>query len=363
MQGIADIVGPITGERLIKVLGHANIIDDESVVLVRSRYPVGAGDGLQQAVLLERAIQVHHRFVRRVEPSQQLVADDEDAQRVGAVEEAGHHALLALAILGQPDQIGTDASHPRIFARLGVLLAAGVHARTAAFGLGLGVLGSNALGDQGLRDDAIQGPLVQDHGLTVDGDQLRLEAVRLAVRLEMRPGVQGNQLDATWMFGQFCDGDATLLDGVDGRWRLIGEPLVELDVQLGWIDLPLGLAPGVADRHGGPVTHGVVDAVAVEVAFAGYSEVGVGVLVRRLDRRAGEAEEAGVRQGGSQKGSEVALLGSMAFIHQHDPGSTVSNRCATPFQLLDGGQDGHASAAAVQQALQVLAAVGLHRVR
>ena len=41
--------------------------------------PVGAGDSLKEAVLLERLVEIQHRLDRRVEPRQQLVADDQEA--------------------------------------------------------------------------------------------------------------------------------------------------------------------------------------------------------------------------------------------------------------------------------------------
>ena len=52
------------GQRLLERLGHAPVVDDQAVRLLLVGGAVHARDGLQQRVLLERRVQVHHLLDR-----------------------------------------------------------------------------------------------------------------------------------------------------------------------------------------------------------------------------------------------------------------------------------------------------------
>ena len=159
-------------------------------------HPVGAGDGLEQAMLLQRLVEVHHRFDGRVEAGQQLVADDQEARALAPSFERLLAAVSAfrVEIVGSSGPRGSPRrAHPRSASRPpGWRVDAGRHGSC----LCPGRLLRDALRDQVVGDHPVERPLVENDRLTVDGDDLGLEPVRPGIRLEVGPDVIGDQLDA-----------------------------------------------------------------------------------------------------------------------------------------------------------------------
>ncbi|MNL58447.1 hypothetical protein D3C87_1820830 [compost metagenome] len=139
------------------------------------------------------------------------------------------------------------------------------------------------------------------------------------------------------MLDQILDLHPALLDLVQSVIVQLGKPGVEQDVDLRLVDMPVGLAAGIVNRHGCAIGHRVVDAIFVEIAFARHAKILVGVLVVLLHWRAGEAEEAGVRQRRAQIGAEIFFLGAMCLVHHHDPVLRLGDRLLRPLELEDGG--------------------------
>ena len=85
------------------------------------------------------------------------------------------------------------------------------------------------------------------------------------------------------------------------------------------MQVPLGHAALVVDRHRRTISYGIIDPVLVEVRLPGDPEVTEGVLIARLDRGAGEAEAYGVGEDGPHIGAEILLLGPVGLVHHQNP--------------------------------------------
>ena len=83
-------------QRVLQLGGHAPVVDHQPVGLVVAVRAVDAGDGLQQRMLLERRIEIHHLFRRRVEAGQQHVAHHQDGERVITILEPLDEPVLFL---------------------------------------------------------------------------------------------------------------------------------------------------------------------------------------------------------------------------------------------------------------------------
>ena len=73
--------GAVDRERLLEVPEHADVVDDQPVVLV-GEHPVGAGDRLHQRVVAHRPVEVDRRHARRVEAGHPHRADEHQPQRI-----------------------------------------------------------------------------------------------------------------------------------------------------------------------------------------------------------------------------------------------------------------------------------------
>ena len=119
---------------------------------------VGAADRLQQGVVAQRLVEVHRLQDRRVEAGQQLGGDDEDLQRVvGVAEAVEQRLLLVLGRARSASATRADRSARRVI--------------------------TTALASSGRM--LVERLLVEDARLAVVDDDLRLEAVRLDVLLEV----------------------------------------------------------------------------------------------------------------------------------------------------------------------------------
>ena len=311
VHGRGHVLAPVGRERLVELLGYADVVHDQAVRLAPV-HPVGAGDGLEQRVVRERVVEVHRLLDGRVEAGEQLVADDHEAERIVRVLEAGDD--LRRHVLGR------DLVRDQFRVLLAVVLAGAVDADRHLGGLAPRLFLAVALGlAERLGDDAVEPFFVGDAGAAVDGADLGLEAVRQDVGAVVGPDVFGDEVDAGLEAGEVAFGDAAALELFDALGRLVGKPLVEEHVDLFVVQVPLGHAALVVDGHRGAVGYGVVDAVLVEVGFSFGAEVLEGVLVALFDGRAGEAEARGVREHGADGGAEVFLLRPVRLVHHQDP--------------------------------------------
>ena len=122
--------------------------------------------------------------------------------------------------------------------------------------------------------------------------------------------------------------------------------LLELGVDLrplGSFELQLGEPALVVDRHRGAVVDGALDVVDADVVAEDRARVGVGLL----DRRAGEADERGVRQRVAHVAGEAVdevVLAAVRLVGDDDDVAPVrEHRVAVALllgeELLDGGED------------------------
>ena len=86
-----------------------------------------------------------------------------------------------------------------------------------------------------------------------------------------------------------------------------------------------------------------------------------GVAVAPVDGRAGQPKQERVRQGGAHLHAQVAFLGAVGLVHQHDDVLALVQRPVSLGELEDGGDDDLARVLA-QQRLQLLARLGLDQV-
>ena len=101
-----------------------------------------------------------------------------------------------------------------------------------------GISRAHPLSDKVFGNDPVEGPFVEDDGLTIDGNDLGLVPVRQGVGLEMCPDVEDNQLDPLVMLGQGVDVDALPLDPFPRGLVLIGKPVIEDNIELFGFEVP-----------------------------------------------------------------------------------------------------------------------------
>src|SRR5206468_11971641 len=69
-------------QRGLEIREDAEVVhDDAGALLHRGKRPVGTGDGLEQVVVPQRLVEIHHLLDGRVEAGEQTVADDQDLER------------------------------------------------------------------------------------------------------------------------------------------------------------------------------------------------------------------------------------------------------------------------------------------
>jgi hypothetical protein len=143
--------------------------------------------------------------------------------------------------------------------------------------------------------------------------------------------------------------------------------LLELRVDLRafrLVERELGEPALVVDRHRGAVRDGALDVVDADVV----AEDRARVRIAELDRRAGEADERGMRQGVAHVAREAVdevVLAAVRFVgHHHDVAALRERRVPVALllgeELVDGGEH-HAARNDRQELAQVRPALGLHR--
>ena len=175
-------------------------------------------------------------------------------------------------------------------------------------------------------------------------DQLRLEAGALPVLAEMLRDVEGLGVDGLPGLAQRIHARKLALEvGL----LLVGQPgadLIEPVVDDVPGELLLDQATFVEQRHHRTIGHGLIDGVFVDEPAEG----GERVFLLLQQRRAGEAQVAGLGEQPAHLGGELAVpaisarLRAMAFIHQHEDvpvavGSFVA--ACRAVELVDDGGD------------------------
>ena len=133
---------------------------------------------------------------------------------------------------------------------------------------------------------------------------------------------------------------------------------------LGFVERELGQPAFVVDRHCGAILHRALDVVDRDVVAEDRTGVGVGLF----DRRAGEADEGGARQGVAHVAGEAVnevVLAAVRFVgDDHDVAPLGKRRVPVTLllgqELLDGGKY-HPARGHRQQLAQVGPALGLQR--
>ena len=240
-----NIGGREDRERVLQLRGHAPVVHHQPVGLLVPVRPVHAGDGLEQGVLLERRIEVHHLLDRRVEAGEQHVAHHQDGERVGVVLEPFDKPVLL--VLAQ-----VPARQPRLV----VVARRHDHGR----------LGSV---------QPVQRLLVGDGGVAARCDHLGLESVGGDESREVVDKVQADRLDAARSAGDGLLGGEALLD--DGAFVLgaVGEDAVEDLIDGLPDDLQLREPALVEDGHRRSVPDGLLDGVGVDVGAEGVQRAPV----------------------------------------------------------------------------------------
>src|SRR3984957_16043709 len=95
-EAVLQVVQVLVGvylQRFGKVVRQTDVIDDEAA-LFAVRNSIHARDGLEEVVLLQPLVDVHHLLDGRVEAGQQHVANDQErnarVRLVGIIESEGH---------------------------------------------------------------------------------------------------------------------------------------------------------------------------------------------------------------------------------------------------------------------------------
>ena len=290
-----DLVA-VEGEGLFELVEDADEIEDEAVglhhflrlVLVGA---VHQGDGLQQGVVAHRFVEIHRVEHRSVEAGEQFLGDDENLR---------HLVELAEALADLPLLLRVEVE---FLEQRGVVVAAGID--------DLGILG---------REELIEGVLVVGAGFAVHANEEGLVAKRLDVLAVVLGDKLRHLLDALLALEEVFQ---------------IHRPLKDL-VQLLDVGHALGFGEGeellvqrlvrhehfirrelVIERQRGAVLDAVGDGILVQVALVVLASEGLeGALAidGLVHGRAGEADEARVRQRRHEEVAEIAASGAVRFV-------------------------------------------------
>ena len=90
-DGIRSILGRVRLERLLQMGSDAEVVDQETGVLARSR-SIHASNRLEQLGVLDKSIEVEHLLDRCVEPGQQHRANQQERDGAGLAPRPGRGA-------------------------------------------------------------------------------------------------------------------------------------------------------------------------------------------------------------------------------------------------------------------------------
>ena len=299
VEALAVELGKLTVEveGLVEVLKNAAIVDNVAEVLAIEE-AVHARDRLQQGVALQMAGEVEHGVPWCIEAGQQLVHHDDDLGRIGMLEGADDLAvvlLLPTILRHHPLPEGLDLILRRL---VDVLLA-------------LAVVGT---GDQHFARHHVEfaeEPFVEEGRRLVLGDELGLVGRALPVVPKVIAHIPGDPHDLLFRFVQLIARGKLPLQVV---LLLIGErrgdsfePVVH---RLG-VHLLVDVTPLVEKRHHSFVLHGLLNRIRVNQTAEALDRV----LVLLRHRRAGKANEAGIRQCLPHLRMKLAVLAPVTLVH------------------------------------------------
>lgn len=346
--GVAEAVAVAVGILLhgaLQRLGNADIVNYQSALLAR-KHTVHAGDGLHQIVAAHGLIDVHRGQRGHVEARQPHVSDDGYLHRV----------VVVLELAGQLLLVGFVAND--------LLPVFGVLVRTAHHHLHF------------LRPPGAE---LQYLAIDLDGDGAgqrhdhRLARQLLsAVVLVVVDNIPCQRVDSG-VFAQQHLQPAVLLLGLSDL--LLGGALVAEVVKLVVeqlhrvvVEAEVHHAALVIDGARGAVVHGLAHVVDVDVVAEHLLRVPVAVA----DGRARESDKRSARQGLSHLLAEsllhalalrvpvlIAILRAVGLVAHHDDVAAGGEGRVALLKLLYGGEDDASALAALQQAAQVVAALGV----
>ena len=153
-----------------------------------------------------------------------------------------------------------------------------------------------------------------DGGGLVDADHHRL--AELPAPQEVLHQVLGNLVEPVTTGDQLVlAAELTLDQALDLLVDALAvEQVFHVGLQLGVGQLQLRDAVLVVERHGGPVLHRFSEVVDRDV----IAEDLAGLLLAVHQRRAGEPDERGVRQGGAHVAGEEVVLAAVGLVGHHD---------------------------------------------
>ena len=213
------------------------------------------------------------------------------------------------------------------------------------------------------RQQLVQLGLEQQAALTVEGDDLALEAVGLHLGLEVLDDVLAHLADALGRLHQHGHLGGGLGQVVLVQIRQAAGQVLVGGVQRGLVDVQVD-QPGLeVQLQRGAVADRLLEAVAAHVALLVLvgTEGVEGVAVGAVDRRARQAEQKRIGQGLAHLAAQVAFLGAVGLVHQRDDVAARVQRPAGLAELEDRRDDDLAHVLR-QQLLQLLPGVGLLQV-
>ena len=328
-------LGGVDRDGVLDLLEQVLVVDDVAEVLVLAVQPVGAADGLEQAVVLHGLVDVEVGAGRRVEAGEQLVHHDQQLH-VGR--------LFDEQVLG-PLLVGLGLGHARLGVDVLQQLGVGVvDELLVGLGVGAGFLQGDILrlrvvgGDH--RALALEGRLLEQgeilaglvdagchqHGVAALAGQARLDAeVEDDVAhhpIHARPGAEHLLHRAP------LASSARPSASRSGPWSWPRTRRRSCPRSRALVDVPR-LVDQV-QHH--PVFHTFAELVGVDVA-AEDLQAGLPVLLEQ--RRAGEADEDRVGHHGLHHAVQLAALGAVALVHKDE--DLAHGRAGLGLQLLDEG--------------------------
>ena len=287
---IARLRRSVDGQCLLQVPEHADVVDDQSVVLL-GEDPVGAGNRLHQGVVAHRPIEIDRRDRRCVEAGHPHRAHEYDPQRVVGVLE-----LLGEVLAVHPLAVRTDVE-AKVVQLLEFVLplrddhrhVSGLHQLDPGCEPGTLQLRKRVVLCPQVREMPCQGLLdefIHPHGCgLVEADIHRLAAETPSNKVVDE--VLGDLVEPLWpgeqrvlraeLASQLAFRVLVELGGLQEFVELVGE------VRIG--ELQLGDAVLVVQRDGSAVFDGVTEVVGADVV----AELLPSELLAGYQRRAGEA--------------------------------------------------------------------------
>ena len=300
------VFGIEVGQGVIGLDGVVQFAQDAAIVdhvaeFLAVEETVDARDGLQDGVILERLVDVEHGVARLVEADQQFIDHDQQVDAIGAVEVFDDFAVVGFFAAEAFHDSGPEALH------FGQVVAFDVFVAFTRIGGG----DDHFAGQQAAFVQVFL--VAQGHGF-VGGGKLGLEAEAFVLE------VAGKMLGQ--VVGDLHDAPVGVADHIFAAHLalqvgllLVAQPggvTLEPAVELGLVRFQFDQAAFVQQRDNGLVVHGLAHGIFVDEA----AELEGGGLLAFGERRAGEADVAGVREDLAHLAVDQAVLAAMALVHQ-----------------------------------------------